>query len=122
MKALLQARGVSSLVVLPNWADGAAIHPLPAADNPLRAEWSLAGRFVVGYSGNLGRVHDSSAIVDAAGGYAAFTLFPASASVLTVEYKVNLLAPARGPPGAPSHRRSRPCSGSGRQVSSPGLC
>jgi glycosyltransferase involved in cell wall biosynthesis len=66
MKSLLQARGVSSLVVLPNWADGAAIRPLAAADNPLRADWHLAGRFVVGYSGNLGRVHDSSAIIDAA--------------------------------------------------------
>jgi glycosyltransferase involved in cell wall biosynthesis len=39
---------------------------LAAADNPLRADWHLAGRFVVGYSGNLGRVHDSSAIIDAA--------------------------------------------------------
>ncbi|NJD35934.1 MAG: glycosyltransferase family 4 protein, partial [Betaproteobacteria bacterium] len=66
MKSLLQARGVASLVVLPNWADGAAIHPLPAADNPLRAEWSLADRFVVGYSGNLGRVHESATIIDAA--------------------------------------------------------
>jgi len=37
-----------------------------------------------------------SAIVDAAGGYAGFTLFPADASVLTVEYKLNLLAPATG--------------------------
>lgn len=37
-----------------------------------------------------------SAIVDSAGGYAGFTLFPADASVLTVEYKVNLLAPAAG--------------------------
>jgi uncharacterized protein (TIGR00369 family) len=37
-----------------------------------------------------------SAIVDSAGGYAGFTLFPADASVLTVEYKLNLLAPAIG--------------------------
>jgi uncharacterized protein (TIGR00369 family) len=35
-------------------------------------------------------------IADSAGGYAAFTLMPAGASVLTVEYKINLLAPARG--------------------------
>ncbi|WP_328991472.1 PaaI family thioesterase [Kribbella sp. NBC_01245] len=38
----------------------------------------------------------TSAIADSAGGYAAFTLFPEDASVLTVEYKVNLLAPAQG--------------------------
>jgi uncharacterized protein (TIGR00369 family) len=37
-----------------------------------------------------------STIVDSAGGYAAFTLFPADASVLTVEYKLNLIAPAEG--------------------------
>ena len=35
-------------------------------------------------------------IVDSAGGYAGFTLFPADSSVLTVEFKLNLLAPARG--------------------------
>jgi len=37
-----------------------------------------------------------AAIVDTAGGYAGFTLFPAEASVLTVEFKLNLLAPAEG--------------------------
>ena len=35
-------------------------------------------------------------IVDSAGGYAGFTLFPADSSVLTVEFKLNLLAPAIG--------------------------
>lgn len=35
-------------------------------------------------------------IADSAGGYAAFTLFPADAGVLTVEYKINLLAAADG--------------------------
>ncbi len=35
-------------------------------------------------------------IVDSAGGYAGFTLFPADSSVLTVEFKLNLLAPAMG--------------------------
>jgi len=35
-------------------------------------------------------------IADSAGGYAAFTLMPAEASVLTVEYKINMLAPAAG--------------------------
>ena len=37
-----------------------------------------------------------STIADSAGGYAAFTLFPAEAGVLTVEYKINLLAAADG--------------------------
>lgn len=38
----------------------------------------------------------SSTIADSAGGYAGFTLFPAESSVLTVEFKINLLAPADG--------------------------
>ncbi|GAB2618204.1 PaaI family thioesterase [Streptomyces capparidis] len=38
----------------------------------------------------------TSAVADSAGGYAAFTLFPENTSVLTVEYKINLLAPAVG--------------------------
>ena len=37
-----------------------------------------------------------AALGDSAGGYAAFSLMPADASVLTVEFKINLLAPARG--------------------------
>jgi uncharacterized protein (TIGR00369 family) len=35
-------------------------------------------------------------LVDSAGGYAGFTLFPDGASVLSVEFKLNLLAPAKG--------------------------
>jgi uncharacterized protein (TIGR00369 family) len=35
-------------------------------------------------------------LADNTGGYAAYTLMEASASILTVEYKVNLLAPGNG--------------------------
>ena len=38
----------------------------------------------------------TSAVADSAGGYAALTLFPEDCEVLTVEYKINLLAPAAG--------------------------
>ena len=38
----------------------------------------------------------SGAIADSACGYAAYTLMPRNSSVLTVEYKMNLLAPAEG--------------------------
>jgi len=38
----------------------------------------------------------TSAIADSAGGYAAQTGFPPETAVLTVEYKMNLLAPAAG--------------------------
>jgi uncharacterized protein (TIGR00369 family) len=37
-----------------------------------------------------------SAIADSAGGYAGFTLFPPDAGVLTVEFKLNLIAAADG--------------------------
>ncbi|MGC7095996.1 PaaI family thioesterase [Amycolatopsis lurida] len=38
----------------------------------------------------------TSAIADTAGGFAGFTVFPEDSTVLTVEYKMNLLAPAIG--------------------------
>jgi uncharacterized protein (TIGR00369 family) len=38
-----------------------------------------------------------AAIADSACGYAAFTLAPAGSDVLAVEFKINLLAPARAP-------------------------
>jgi uncharacterized protein (TIGR00369 family) len=38
----------------------------------------------------------SGTIADSACGYAAYTLMPADSSVLTVEFKMNLLAPADG--------------------------
>lgn len=45
-----------------------------------------------------GFVHGAiiAAIVDSACGFAAATLFAAAAGVLTVEYKINFIAPARG--------------------------
>lgn len=55
---------------------------------PVRADLTQQHGFVHG--GIVGMIGDS------AGGYAAFSLMPADASVLTVEYKINLLAPACG--------------------------
>ena len=45
-----------------------------------------------------GHVHGGvvSALADTAGGFAAYTLFPEGSEILTVEYKINFLAPARG--------------------------
>jgi uncharacterized protein (TIGR00369 family) len=37
-----------------------------------------------------------TALVDTACGYAAYTLMPADSRVLSVEFKINLLSPARG--------------------------
>ncbi len=38
----------------------------------------------------------TSSIADSAGGYAGYTLFPKGNAVLTVEFKLNLINPARG--------------------------
>jgi uncharacterized protein (TIGR00369 family) len=55
---------------------------------PFRPELSQQhGYFHGGVIGTLG---------DSAGGYAAFTLMPTDAGVLTVEYKMKLLAPGDG--------------------------
>lgn len=53
-------------IVVHNWALGDEIRPVAAVDNPLRREWNLQDRFVVGYSGNMGRAHEFGAILDAA--------------------------------------------------------
>ncbi len=37
-----------------------------------------------------------STVMDSACGYAAYSLMPADAGILTIEFKVNLLSPARG--------------------------
>ncbi len=64
MAALVRTRGVpeSRIHIIPNWApEGLA--PLPVeAGQSLRERWGLQAKLVVVYSGNLGRVHDFSAI------------------------------------------------------------
>jgi colanic acid biosynthesis glycosyl transferase WcaI len=41
------------------------ITPMTHAENPLRREWGLEDKFVVGYSGNLGRAHEFNTVLDA---------------------------------------------------------
>jgi colanic acid biosynthesis glycosyl transferase WcaI len=64
----LVSRGIgeNKLRVIHNWADGKLIRPVKAEDNRLRREWGLEGKFVVGYSGNMGRVHEFETILGAA--------------------------------------------------------
>lgn len=49
-----------------NWCDDDSIVPQPLADNAMREEWNIADRFVVGYSGNLGRAHEYTTLIQAA--------------------------------------------------------
>ncbi len=52
--------------VIPNWVDETAIRPVAPAANTLRREWGLSDRFVVAYSGNLGRAHEYETLLAAA--------------------------------------------------------
>jgi glycosyltransferase involved in cell wall biosynthesis len=68
MGAFLATRGVppDRIRIIPNFADGSLIEPLRQAAGSLRAAWGLDGKFVVGYSGNLGRAHEYATLLDAA--------------------------------------------------------
>lgn len=57
--------GDARIAIVPNWADGTAIRPVAPGDNSLRRAWGLADKFVVCYSGNLGRAHDYHTFLDA---------------------------------------------------------
>jgi glycosyltransferase involved in cell wall biosynthesis len=64
----VRARGVAAdrIHVIANWCDDEKIRPIADADNPLRRAWGLEDRFVVGYSGNLGRAHELDTVLGAA--------------------------------------------------------
>jgi glycosyltransferase involved in cell wall biosynthesis len=68
MAEILRQRGIAPkrIHVIPNWCDDEEIRPLAPLDNPLRREWGLGDRFVVGYSGNLGRGHEFETVIAAA--------------------------------------------------------
>jgi colanic acid biosynthesis glycosyl transferase WcaI len=58
----------SRIHTIPNWAPS-GLYDLPADDpsvTALRRQWQVDGKFVVAYSGNLGRVHDLGPILEAA--------------------------------------------------------
>jgi glycosyltransferase involved in cell wall biosynthesis len=54
------------LCVIENWADSTSIQPKDAKCSALRTQLGLAGQFVVGYSGNLGRAHEHAPLLAAA--------------------------------------------------------
>lgn len=55
------------VVIVPNWAPRELHAPIPTeAIAARRAEGGVTGKFVVAYAGNLGRVHEFSAVIEAA--------------------------------------------------------
>ena len=63
-RILKQGVYTDNTTVVPNWSDGTAVVPRTTA-NPLREKWQLEGKFVVGYSGNLGRAHEIETLLGA---------------------------------------------------------
>ena len=71
---------------------GASLAAIEAGASEIRLPWraDLTQQKGFVHGGIIGMIADSAA------GYAAYSLMPASASLVTVEYKLNILAPARG--------------------------
>jgi colanic acid biosynthesis glycosyl transferase WcaI len=67
MEEYLSSQGIAAdkTCVIHNWADKSQVYPVHA-NNGLRIKWGLKDKFVVGYSGNMGRVHDFHSMIHAA--------------------------------------------------------
>jgi glycosyltransferase involved in cell wall biosynthesis len=68
MATVLTRAGVEpqKITLSPNWAPAGLVQPTPEGIAQLRTEWGLTGKFVVAYSGNLGRVHYLEPVLAAA--------------------------------------------------------
>jgi colanic acid biosynthesis glycosyl transferase WcaI len=73
MAAYLQQRGLpeARVRIIENWADDELIVPMSPCASLLREQLDLQDRFVVSYSGNLGRAHEHRTILEAAAQLAA---------------------------------------------------
>jgi glycosyltransferase involved in cell wall biosynthesis len=56
----------AQLCVIENWADADKVIPKPPSASALRARLGLQDRFVIGYSGNLGRAHEFDTLLECA--------------------------------------------------------
>lgn len=52
--------------IIPNWADGGSIRPVPREQLPLLQQWLPPCDFVIGYFGNLGFAHNYQSSLQAA--------------------------------------------------------
>jgi colanic acid biosynthesis glycosyl transferase WcaI len=68
MLEYLGTRGVpaSNCRVIENWADAESLRPKESGGSKLRNRLGLTDKFVVGYSGNLGRAHEFETVIGAA--------------------------------------------------------
>jgi len=65
MAGKLRDLNANNVQIIHNWTDDQQIAPLRHADNPFRRLWGLQDKFVVGYSGNLGRAHEFETLLAA---------------------------------------------------------
>lgn len=65
MQAYLADQGVTNTFCIPNWADGGLIQPVSHAENTIRTGWNPENNFLVGYSGNFGRAHSFTELLEA---------------------------------------------------------
>jgi uncharacterized protein (TIGR00369 family) len=110
----------SSLLIKIGWSEMSGFNPPdPAWETKIRDSFARQGYMTylsarlaraepglveieVGFRPELTQQHGffhagvTASLADTAGGYAGFSLFPAGSSVLTVEFKLNLVAPAKG--------------------------
>ena len=68
MRQQLVERGIdgSRIRIVPNWADASSLTPRPVEQSTIRRSLGLTGRFVLGYSGNLGRAHEFDTLLGTA--------------------------------------------------------
>jgi colanic acid biosynthesis glycosyl transferase WcaI len=68
MREYLVGRGIppNTMHVIENWALANTSRPKDSDESELRARLGLGGKFVVGYSGNLGRAHEHRIFLEAA--------------------------------------------------------
>lgn len=62
----LKQEEIDRFVRIPNWGDGALIRPELRANNRVRSEQGLEDKFIIQFSGNLGRTHGLEDLVSLA--------------------------------------------------------
>lgn len=66
VRTKLSRRSAPPMTLIPHWADDAVIHPIAKAENRFVHEHGLTERFVIQYSGRMGRVHNLEPLIEAA--------------------------------------------------------
>ncbi|MFC1770912.1 glycosyltransferase family 4 protein [Candidatus Margulisiibacteriota bacterium] len=62
----MSAKNISKIKNIHVWCDDRNIHYIAKSSNPLIKEWKLENKFIVLYSGNMGRFHDLETILSSA--------------------------------------------------------